>query len=128
MKESPSPCGGRYFFLESLLYIFVYSFSISSFQYCLCNACLKLVNYAFFFWLPLYLTDAYHWSEAQADQLSIWYDVGGIIGSVLGGYVTDRMGCRAPMIVAMLACSIGSLILYADIGRVLLVHFISFFR
>ena len=75
------------------------------------------MNYAFFFWLPLYLTDAYGWSEAQADQLSIWYDVGGIIGSVVGGYVTDRMGCRTPMIVAMLACSIGSLILYADIGE-----------
>ncbi|CAI5453761.1 unnamed protein product [Caenorhabditis angaria] len=84
--------------------------------YCICNACLKLVNYAFFFWLPLYLTDAYHWQESQADQLSIWYDFGGIIGSVVGGYITDKMGKRSPLIVGMLVCSIGSLFLYAHIG------------
>ncbi|CAB3397823.1 unnamed protein product [Caenorhabditis bovis] len=84
--------------------------------YCVCNACLKLVNYAFFFWLPLYLTDAYHWEEYQADQLSIWYDFGGIIGSVIGGYITDKMGKRSPLIVAMLVCSIGSLYLYAHVG------------
>ncbi|CAI2352923.1 unnamed protein product [Caenorhabditis sp. 36 PRJEB53466] len=84
--------------------------------YCICNACLKLVNYAFFFWLPLYLTDAYNWEESQADQLSIWYDFGGIIGSVLGGYITDKMGKRSPLIVAMLLCSIGCLYFYAHVG------------
>ncbi|EGT35886.1 hypothetical protein CAEBREN_08437 [Caenorhabditis brenneri] len=84
--------------------------------YCICNACLKLVNYAFFFWLPLYLTDAYNWEESQADQLSIWYDFGGIIGSVLGGYITDKMGKRSPLIVAMLVCSIGCLYFYAHVG------------
>lgn len=84
--------------------------------YCICNACLKLVNYAFFFWLPLYLTDAYHWEESQADQLSIWYDFGGIIGSVIGGYITDKMGKRSPLIVAMLVCSIGCLYFYAHVG------------
>lgn len=86
------------------------------FAYCLCNACLKLVNYAFFFWLPLYLTEAYHWEEAKADQLSIWYDVGGIIGSVGGGYISDKMRCRAPLIVAMLTGSLFSLFVYARIG------------
>uniref|UniRef100_A0A1I7XPH1 MFS domain-containing protein n=1 Tax=Heterorhabditis bacteriophora TaxID=37862 RepID=A0A1I7XPH1_HETBA len=85
--------------------------------YSLCNACLKLVNYAFFFWLPLYLTDAYQWKESEADQLSVWYDVGGIIGSVVGGYITDTLGCRTPLIVSMLSCSIGSLYMYAHIGR-----------
>ncbi|CAJ0954696.1 unnamed protein product, partial [Mesorhabditis belari] len=84
--------------------------------YCLCNACLKLVNYAFFFWLPLYLTENYHWKETEADQLSIWYDVGGIVGSVLGGYISDRMGCRAPTISTMLIMSLGALWIYAQIG------------
>ena len=49
-------------------------------QYSLAYACLKFVNYAFFFWLPLYLTSAYHWPTANADEISIWYDVGGIVG------------------------------------------------
>ncbi|VDM79249.1 unnamed protein product [Strongylus vulgaris] len=88
--------------------------------YCLCNVCLKLVNYAFFFWLPLYLTEAYHWTESKADELSIWYDIGGIIGSIAGGYITDRMGCRAPLIVVMLGSSIGALFVYAHAGPALL--------
>lgn len=49
-------------------------------QYSLSYACLKLVNYAFFFWLPFYLNNNYGWKEAEADRLSVWYDVGGIVG------------------------------------------------
>lgn len=52
-------------------------------QYSLAYACLKLVNYSFFFWLPFYLSNNYGWQEAQADRLSVWYDVGGIIGEQL---------------------------------------------
>lgn len=50
-------------------------------QYSLAYACLKLVNYSFFFWLPFYLSNNFGWKEAEADKLSIWYDVGGIIGN-----------------------------------------------
>ena len=42
------------------------------FQYCLSNACLKLTNYAFFFWLPFYLTTRFNWHESKADEISIW--------------------------------------------------------
>lgn len=49
-------------------------------QYSLAYACLKLVNYSFFFWLPFYLSNNFRWKEAEADKLSIWYDVGGIVG------------------------------------------------
>ncbi len=49
-------------------------------QYSLAYACLKLVNYSFFFWLPFYLSSNYGWKEAEADRLSVWYDVGGIVG------------------------------------------------
>jgi len=31
------------------------------------------------------LTFKYRWNEAEANQLSIWYDIGGIFGSILGG-------------------------------------------
>ncbi|OBS78840.1 hypothetical protein A6R68_18772 [Neotoma lepida] len=49
--------------------------------YSLAYACLKLVNYSFFFWLPFYLSNNFGWKEAEADKLSIWYDVGGIVGT-----------------------------------------------
>ncbi|GAB1290707.1 Sugar phosphate exchanger 3 [Apodemus speciosus] len=51
--------------------------------YSLAYACLKLVNYSFFFWLPFYLSNNFGWKEAEADKLSIWYDVGGIIADSL---------------------------------------------
>nr|AXS78272.1 sugar phosphate exchanger 3 [Anisakis simplex] len=84
--------------------------------YCLCNTCLKFVNYAFFFWLPFYLTEKYKWSEREANALSIWYDVGGFAGSVLGGIVSDRLGYRSPVIVLMLFASLIILFLYIGIG------------
>uniref|UniRef100_A0A1I7RNS3 MFS domain-containing protein n=1 Tax=Bursaphelenchus xylophilus TaxID=6326 RepID=A0A1I7RNS3_BURXY len=84
--------------------------------YCLCNACLKFVNYAFFFWLPLYLSSAFHWDESVANQLAAWYDFGGIVGSVLGGIISDRLGHRSPVITTMLIASIGLLFGYSDAG------------
>lgn len=42
--------------------------------YSLAYACLKLVNYSFFFWLPYYLTNAFGWEESDSDKLSTWYD------------------------------------------------------
>lgn len=56
-------------------------------QYSLAYACLKLVNYSFFFWLPFYLSNNYGWKEAEADRLSVWYDVGGIVGKCQGYYI-----------------------------------------
>ncbi|KAI0225787.1 Sugar phosphate exchanger 3 [Lamellibrachia satsuma] len=80
--------------------------------YSLAYACLKFVNYAFFFWLPLYLTSAYHWPTANADEISIWYDVGGIVAGVIGGVISDVIGVRAPIVVAMLALAAPSLYFY----------------
>uniref|UniRef100_A0A2K5EWG7 Sugar phosphate exchanger 3 n=1 Tax=Aotus nancymaae TaxID=37293 RepID=A0A2K5EWG7_AOTNA len=65
--------------------------------YSLAYACLKLVNYSFFFWLPFYLSNNFGWKEAEADKLSIWYDVGGIIGGTLQGFISDVLQKRAPM-------------------------------
>ncbi|CAD5222829.1 unnamed protein product [Bursaphelenchus okinawaensis] len=84
--------------------------------YCLCNACLKFVNYAFFFWLPFYLHQNFQWDESVANQLSAWYDFGGIVGSVLGGIISDKLGHRAPVITTMLIGSVGLLFAYSDAG------------
>lgn len=73
--------------------------------YSFAYACLKMVNYSLFFWLPFYLANNFKWPEAEADRISTWYDVGGIIGAVLSGVITDRMSRRSPTVVAMLAVS-----------------------
>ncbi|XP_078482380.1 sugar phosphate exchanger 3-like [Ciona intestinalis] len=70
--------------------------------YSLAYGCLKLVNYAFFFWLPYYLTNNFKWDDSKADDVSTWYDVGGIIGGIVFGVITDRFENRAPVLVGML--------------------------
>uniref|UniRef100_A0A8C5L6P9 Sugar phosphate exchanger 3 n=1 Tax=Jaculus jaculus TaxID=51337 RepID=A0A8C5L6P9_JACJA len=81
--------------------------------YSLAYACLKLVNYSFFFWLPFYLSNNFGWKEAEADQLSIWYDVGGIIGGTLQGFISDVLQRRAPVLALSLLLAIGSLVGYS---------------
>ncbi|XP_006145109.1 sugar phosphate exchanger 3 [Tupaia chinensis] len=81
--------------------------------YSLAYACLKLVNYSFFFWLPFYLSNNFEWKEADADKLSIWYDVGGIIGGTLQGFVSDILQKRAPVLALSLLLAVGSLVGYS---------------
>ncbi|KAK0146721.1 Sugar phosphate exchanger 3 [Merluccius polli] len=85
--------------------------------YSLAYACLKLVNYSFFFWLPFYLSSNYGWKEAQADRLSIWYDVGGIVGGTVQGLVSDFLGKRAPVLAVSLLLAMGALVGYSHRHR-----------
>lgn len=57
--------------------------------YGLAYACLKLVNYSFFFWLPYYLHNKFNWDASVASALSAWYDVGGLLGGILAGGLSD---------------------------------------
>ncbi|GFO01978.1 sugar phosphate exchanger 3 [Plakobranchus ocellatus] len=82
--------------------------------YALAYAFLKLVNYSFFFWLPYYLHNAFGWEEKVADQLSTVYDVSGIVGGILFGYASDRLGKRTVMIMPMLVLSIPALFIYGN--------------
>ncbi|XP_044296977.1 sugar phosphate exchanger 3 isoform X2 [Varanus komodoensis] len=81
--------------------------------YSLAYACLKLVNYSFFFWLPFYLSNNFGWKEAEADKLSIWYDVGGIIGGTIQGLISDMLQKRAPVLAISLTLAVVSLFGYS---------------
>ncbi|XP_053575007.1 sugar phosphate exchanger 3 isoform X2 [Bombina bombina] len=81
--------------------------------YSLAYACLKLVNYSFFFWLPFYLSINFKWKEAEADQLSIWYDIGGIIGGTVQGLISDMLQKRSPVLLVSLLLAIVSLFGYS---------------
>ncbi|DAZ93751.1 TPA: hypothetical protein N0F65_007377 [Lagenidium giganteum] len=88
--------------------------------YSLSYACLKSVNYALFFWLPFYLTVQLGLDNSTADYFSMLYDLGQIFGGFAGGYITDKMGVRSPVIVVISAiyCIHGSSV---DVTAVLLV-------
>lgn len=84
--------------------------------YSLSYACLKLVNYSFFFWLPYYLSDKFHWKDTVADDFSTLYDVGGIVGGIIGGLISDLMGKRSPLVIVMLMLSVPMLFIYGNTG------------
>uniref|UniRef100_A0A672QLU1 Sugar phosphate exchanger 3 n=1 Tax=Sinocyclocheilus grahami TaxID=75366 RepID=A0A672QLU1_SINGR len=81
--------------------------------YSLAYACLKLVNYSFFFWLPFYLSNNFGWKEVEADRLSVWYDVGGIVGGTVQGLISDVLGKRAPVLAISLLLAMGALVGYS---------------
>ena len=80
--------------------------------YALSFFALKLVNYSFFFWLPYFLHNKYHWDDSTANFLSTWFDVGGIIGGTLGGILSDIWGKRSPVVFLMAALAVPSLFIF----------------
>ncbi len=90
--------------------------------------CLKLIRYALLFWLPYYLTVSLAYSKETAGKhqaflttigyLSTSFELGGIIGVVIAGWMSDRLvpGNRvliaAPMVLMIAVC----LVLYLLFG------------
>uniref|UniRef100_A0A3P9H706 Solute carrier family 37 member 1 n=1 Tax=Oryzias latipes TaxID=8090 RepID=A0A3P9H706_ORYLA len=86
-----------------------FSSSAETFRFCegvvefsLCLLFAKLVSYTFLFWLPLYITKAAHLDAKRAGDLSTLFDVGGIVGGVLAGVISDKLGKRATTCAVML--------------------------
>ena len=78
--------------------------------YSLAYACLKLVNYSFFFWLPTYLSQGLNWKDDKSVELSNFYDVGGICGGIVAGIISDFVGVRSPVVGVMLFLSVGTIL------------------
>lgn len=55
-----------------------------------CYFCLKLIRYSLLNWLPFYLKRQLHYSESMAGYLSLPFEMGGIPGSILIGWISDR--------------------------------------
>eukprot|EP01066_Platyproteum_vivax_P011055 Platyproteum_vivax@DN5002_c0_g1_i1.p1 len=51
--------------------------------------CIKLVRYTMMFWLPFYISTQLDYSDSHAGYLATFFDFGGILGSILCGYVCD---------------------------------------
>ena len=65
-------------------------------ELCAAMFCLKLVRYALYMWLPLYLVEHLGYPTLQAGLASTVFDIGGILGSPILGLTLDRMG-KAPL-------------------------------
>jgi sugar phosphate permease len=73
---------------------------------------LELCRYALMFWLPLYMVNRLKYSLQESGYLSSLYELIGIAGAVLAGYVSDRFSQsrRAPVSAIML-CGFGVVLL-----------------
>ncbi|NXK00827.1 G6PT3 protein, partial [Corythaixoides concolor] len=112
-------------------------------EFSLCLLFAKLVSYTFLYWLPLYivnvgefseparreracrgkhlliplLSPAAHFSAKEAGDLSTLFDVGGILGGIFAGLISDYAGGRATTCCVMLVVAAPVLFLYNHIGQ-----------
>ncbi|KAF4672970.1 hypothetical protein FOL47_011159 [Perkinsus chesapeaki] len=81
-------------------------------MYSFCFACISGVNYAMFFWLPLYLTEHVGRTSAEANGYDMLFNLGVIFGTLVLGIISDYCtakcgdSCRAPPMFAFLILAI----------------------
>ncbi|XP_077237470.1 major facilitator superfamily protein [Tasmannia lanceolata] len=82
----------------------------------------KLVAYTFLYWLPFYLTQTAIGGEfisvKSAGNLSTLFDVGGIVGGILAGYISDKLNARATTAAGFMYAAIPALLLYRSYGSI----------
>ncbi|KAK9274755.1 hypothetical protein L1049_022007 [Liquidambar formosana] len=88
----------------------------------LCLFFSKLVAYTFLYWLPFYLSQTEiggeYMSVKSAGNLSTMFDVGGIVGGILAGYISDKLNARAITAASFMYAAIPSMLLYRSYGSV----------
>ncbi|KAL4557164.1 hypothetical protein LXL04_035336 [Taraxacum kok-saghyz] len=92
---------------------------VAPFAFCLFFA--KLVAYTFLYWLPFYIShtaiDGEYLSDVVAGNLSTLFDVGGVVGGILAGHISDRLNARAITAASFMYCAIPALYLYRNYGH-----------
>uniref|UniRef100_A0A3P8WW02 Glucose-6-phosphate exchanger SLC37A2 n=1 Tax=Cynoglossus semilaevis TaxID=244447 RepID=A0A3P8WW02_CYNSE len=86
-------------------------------EFSLCLLFAKLVSYTFLYWLPLYISNVAHFDAKEAGDMSTLFDVGGIVGGIMAGVVSDYTGGRATTCWVMLMIAAPMLFLYNSIGQ-----------
>ncbi|KAG6684102.1 hypothetical protein I3842_12G046000 [Carya illinoinensis] len=90
--------------------------------FALCLFFAKLVAYTFLYWLPFYLSQTEiggeYVSVKSAGNLSTLFDVGGIVGGILAGHISDKLGARATTAASFMYAAIPSMLLYRTFGNV----------
>ncbi|KAL2902996.1 putative glycerol-3-phosphate transporter 4 [Bienertia sinuspersici] len=90
--------------------------------FALCLFFSKLVAYTFLYWLPFYLSQTaiggVYVSVKSAGNLSTLFDVGGIVGGIVAGYLSDKLNARAITAATFMYLAIPSMLLYRFYGGV----------
>ncbi|KAL8539894.1 hypothetical protein ACS0TY_001482 [Phlomoides rotata] len=90
--------------------------------FALCLFFAKLVAYTFLYWLPYYLSqtaiEGEYMSVKSAGNLSTLFDVGGIVGGVLAGHISDKLKARATTAASFMYTAIPAILLYRKYGSI----------
>ncbi|KAJ8752835.1 hypothetical protein K2173_008570 [Erythroxylum novogranatense] len=82
----------------------------------------KLVAYAFLYWLPFYIShtaiDGKYLSSESAGNLSTLFDIGGVVGGILAGHISDCLDAAAITAASFTYCSIPALFFYRSYGHI----------
>ncbi|KAG6391896.1 hypothetical protein SASPL_149660 [Salvia splendens] len=106
---------------------------VASFSLCLFFS--KLVAYTFLYWLPFYIShtvslepnvcilngaaiEGRYLSNEESGNLSTLFDVGGVVGGILAGHISDRLDARAITAASFMYCAIPALFFYRNYGHV----------
>ncbi|KAI3808891.1 hypothetical protein L1987_24854 [Smallanthus sonchifolius] len=93
---------------------------VAPFAFCLFFA--KLVAYTFLYWLPFYIShtaiNGEYLSNIAAGNLSTLFDVGGVVGGILAGHISDWLDARAITAASFTYCAIPALYLYRSYGHI----------
>ncbi|XP_017087309.2 glucose-6-phosphate exchanger SLC37A2 [Drosophila bipectinata] len=85
-------------------------------EFSLCLFFTKLVSYTFMYWLPLYIQSSSTLGPELSADLSTLFDVGGILGAIAAGYLSDVSGMSATVCTGMLFIASPILLLYQQYG------------
>lgn len=78
----------------------------------------KLVNYTFLYWLPGYIKSSTTLDAQLSGDLATVFDIGGVIGGIAAGIMSDLTGKSATTCSIMLVLSVPSLLIYQMFGAV----------
>lgn len=81
-------------------------------EFSLCLFFSKLVSYTFLYWLPNLIHSESHVDAEESAILSTIFDMGGIIGGIFAGFISDKTGNPATTCALMLVAAIPSMAMY----------------
>lgn len=85
-------------------------------EFSLCLFFAKLVSYTFLYWLPLYVNSSTTLGVSASADLSTLFDVGGMMGGIAAGVLSDNTGMSATVCTGMLTIAAPFMLLYQSLG------------
>lgn len=95
-------------------------------EYSLCLGFAKLVSYTFLYWLPKYIAQNTTNNSEQSAYLSVPFDLGGIVGAIAAGYLSDKLRKSGVICSIMLFFAIPSMFMFEQYAYISNAHNIIF--